>query len=125
VIPNMGSAELVLRHESVTTRIVSDLASPVRERRIELDFDGGHVIGHYPGSDDDHYAHLHIAGEGRPPTREVFPDDALTAYVGDTYRGFQRGEDFRSELAIGCQVVELIAEAKDMCLTGTEAASVG
>jgi predicted dehydrogenase len=124
VIPNMGSAELVLQHETATTRIVSDLVSPVRERRIELDFDGGHVIGHYPGSEDDHYAHLHVAAKGRPPTREVFPDDALTAYLCDTYRGFQQGEDFRTELAIGSQVVELLAEAKDLCLTGAEAAGV-
>ncbi|MET0132861.1 MAG: Gfo/Idh/MocA family oxidoreductase [Kibdelosporangium sp.] len=125
VIRNMGSAELVLQHDIATSRIVSDLASPIRERRIELDFDGGHVIGHYPGSEDDHYAHLHVAAEGRAPTREVFPDDALTAYVCDTYRGFQQGADFRTELALGCQVVELIAEAKDLCLTGAEAASVG
>ncbi|WNV88988.1 Gfo/Idh/MocA family oxidoreductase [Umezawaea sp. Da 62-37] len=125
VIPNMGSAELVLRHEAATSRIVSDLASPVRERRIELDFAGGHVIGHYPGSADDHYAQLHVAAEGGPASRDVFPDDALTAYMRDTYLGFQQGKDFRDELAIGCQVAELIAEAKDLCLTGTEAASVG
>ncbi|GAB3444332.1 Gfo/Idh/MocA family oxidoreductase [Actinophytocola sediminis] len=125
VIPNMGSAELVLHHATATSRIVSDLASPVRERRIELDFDRGHVIGHYPGSEDDHYAHLHVAVEGRPSTREVFPDDALTEYMADTYLGFQQGRDFRPELAIACQVVELLADAKDLCLTGTEAASVG
>ncbi|MBP2327158.1 putative dehydrogenase [Kibdelosporangium banguiense] len=124
VIPNMGSAELVLHHGTATSRIVSELVSPVRERRIELDFDRGHVIGHYPGSGDDHYAHLHVAADGRQATREIFPDDALTAYVRDTYRGFLRGEDFRTELAIGSQVVELIAEAKDLCLTGAEAARV-
>lgn len=125
VIPNMGSAELVLHHETAVSRIVSDLVSPIRERRIELGFDGGHVVGHYPGSGDDHYAQLHVAADGRPATREIFPDDALTAYVRDTYLGFQRGEDFRAELAIGGQVVELIAEAKDLCLTGAEAARVG
>jgi predicted dehydrogenase len=125
VIRNMGSAELLLNHGgAVTSRIVSDLSSPIRERRIELGFDNGQVIGHYPGSEDDHYAHLHIAADRRPLVHDVFPDDALSAYLINTYRGFMAGEDFRPELAIGCQVVELIAEAKDLCLTGAEAASV-
>jgi len=116
VVANMGKAELLLRHDSVTSRIISDLTSPVRERRIELSFDGGHVVGYYPIGEDELYAHLRVAVDGLPRTEEIFADDALSTYLLEAYLGFGEHADFRDELRLGGQVVELITAAKQLCL---------
>src|SRR4029079_6631807 len=43
-VPRMGSAHLVLRHAGgVRTEVLSDLTSPVRERRIALELTGGRL----------------------------------------------------------------------------------
>jgi predicted dehydrogenase len=127
VIPHMGRAELLIRHEpftgqAVTSSIVSDLTSPIRERRIRLEFEGGQVVAHYPNGEDDHYAHLRIGREGSPGTREIFPDDALSAYLVGAYRGFRDGADLDEELLVGHRTVELLADAKERSLSGAQAA---
>ncbi|QNP69353.1 hypothetical protein IAG44_07820 [Streptomyces roseirectus] len=113
VVPGMGRAELVLRHREATSRIVSDLTSPVRERRIRLGFTDGTAVAHYPGSEDDHYAQLRFSRTGRPETWEVFPDDALSAYFVDTYRALRDGTDLEPDLRLASRVVELLADAKE------------
>lgn len=121
VIPDMGGARLTLRHHNgVTTEIASDLTSPVRERRIGLRFDTGHVVGHYPISDVDHYATLTVhdgTGGGTPAPRLLF-DDALTSYVDGAYRDYAAGPDRsggpddRDDYAIARRVVQLLREAR-------------
>jgi predicted dehydrogenase len=116
VVPWMGNARLVLGHDAgPRTEIFSDLSSPVRERRIELEFTGGSAVGHYAGSEDDHYAQLQIARNGAITTH-VFPDDALSSFFVRVYRDFARGASFDEELGLATRVVELIGQAKSMSL---------
>lgn len=113
VVPRMGTAALTLLHEAgATTRIVSDLVSPVRERSIVLDFDAGQAIGHYPISGDDNYAHLRVVPIGLPEEHEVFQDDALDACLLDAYRGFAAHTDFTADFELQAQVVQLLESAK-------------
>ncbi|MFE6780235.1 hypothetical protein [Streptomyces sp. NPDC057702] len=113
VVPRMGSAELTLVHDAgTTTRIVSDLTSPVRERSITLDFDAGQVEGHYPLSGEDNYAHLRVRPTGRPETYELFPEDALDACLLATYRGFVEHTDLTADFELQAQVVRVLESAK-------------
>jgi predicted dehydrogenase len=116
VVPWMGSARMVLGHEGgVRTEIYSDLASPVRERRIELDFTLGSAVGHFPGSEDDHYAQLRIRGQREKVS--IFPDNALAAYFVRVYEDFAYDRYDPKEFLLGRRVVELIDEAKGRCLS--------
>ena len=119
LLPRLGSARLALRHHNgVRSEIHSDLTSPVRERRITLRFDRGTAVGHYPGSADDEYAQLRLTtGESGPSAApEVFPDDALTAFMLRSYAGFAAGSmagpAFRADLERQFRVVELLSRAK-------------
>lgn len=113
VVPRMGTAELTLAHDAgATTRIVSDLVSPVRERSMVLDFDAGRAIGHYPVSGEDNFAHLRVTPIGLPEEYEVFQDDALDACILDTYRGFAAHTDFTADFELQAQVVRLLESAK-------------
>ncbi|MBB5936977.1 oxidoreductase [Streptomyces zagrosensis] len=113
VVPRMGTAALTLAHdEGATTRIVTDLVSPVRERSIVLDFDAGQAVGHYPISGDDNYAQLRVTPIGLPEEHEVFQDDALDACLLRAYRGFAEHADFTSDFELQAQVVELLESAK-------------
>ncbi|MCT2589574.1 Gfo/Idh/MocA family oxidoreductase [Streptomyces sp. N2-109] len=114
VIPEMGRAELVLRHSGVTSRIISDLTAPLRERRIAMEFSGGHLVGHYPNTADDHYAQLRISRPGAPEEWEVFQDDALSAQLVQIYRDYQDGVEQSAELHLAARVVDLLADAKRM-----------
>ncbi|MGP4111165.1 hypothetical protein ACTWP5_09645 [Streptomyces sp. 4N509B] len=118
VVPAMGTAEAVLRHHpgrkpGATSHIVSDLTAPVRERRIDLQFDRGRVVGYYPHASDDHYAQLLTSPLDGPETREIFPDDALSAYLAQAYRDFLTDADLTPAFDLATRVVELLADAKD------------
>jgi predicted dehydrogenase len=116
VVPGMGSARLVLDHGAgPRTTIFSDLASPVRERRIELEFADGRAIGHFPGGEDDHFAHLTVArgaGMSTGVSADVFPDDALSTFFSRVYEEFTDGISFDEEFQLATRVVELLDEAK-------------
>jgi hypothetical protein len=118
VVPGMGGAELSLWHGAGTrTRIVSDLTSPVRERRIMLRFENGAATGHYPCGADDDYARLSVRSRDGEHT-EVFPDDALSAFVSQSYQRFQRDDVDKvlaDDFARNCRVVELLDDAKSRC----------
>jgi hypothetical protein len=118
VIPRMGTARLVLRHDAgARTEIFSDLVSPVLERRIELTFTDGRAVGHFPGSENDHYAHLRVEG-GRHPGASVFADDSLASFFRRVYEDFDRGVPSEAEFALACRVVELLGTAKSRCRSG-------
>jgi predicted dehydrogenase len=115
-VPRMGEARLALRHASgARTNLSSDLASPVRARRIRLHLAGAVVTGHYPLSADDHHAQLVVTAGGREH-REVFPDDALAAFFLAAYRHFH-GRPAADVTALDRHVetVRLLAEAKARC----------
>ena len=117
VAPRMGAGAMTLRHDSgVLSELRSDLTAPVRERSITLEFEHGRVTGHYPLSDDDDHAQLIV--DGAEP--EVFPDDALTAFMLRAYRDFAAGRT-AEHFGLHGDVVRLMTAAKRCGLpTGAE-----
>ncbi|WP_407564784.1 Gfo/Idh/MocA family protein [Streptomyces sp. 184] len=129
-VPGMGGAELTLRHGSgAVSQLECDLTSPRRERRVELAFESGRVVGHYPVSSEDHYAHLTVSPVGGTPAKSVFPDLALDACLLDTYRHFAGtgGDDaaLDAQLQRQMRVVRLLDAAKHMSGSRTESLDVG
>ncbi|MFJ5613388.1 Gfo/Idh/MocA family oxidoreductase [Streptomyces sp. NPDC093221] len=116
-LPRLGGAEVRLAHrDGVLADIRSDLTSPVRERRITLGFDGGTAVGHYPADAGDHYAQLRLTTPECPAgDREVFRDDALTAFMLRAYADFA-GDDgpCPTDFARQARVVGLLTDAKNL-----------
>ncbi|MGH3757028.1 oxidoreductase [Actinophytocola sp.] len=111
--PHMGGAEVRLRHATgVDTRLRSDLAAPVRERRVTLRFEQGTATGHYAiGADDDH-AQLAVS-TGGGFEHAVLPDDSLGTFLLDAYRGFAEPGDVRpADLELAAEVVRVLTAAK-------------
>ncbi|MEO5874858.1 MAG: oxidoreductase [Streptosporangiaceae bacterium] len=124
VVPGMGSARTVLEHDNgVCTEIFSDLVSPVRVRRVVLTFTEGTAIGFFPVSGDDNYAHLRIL-RGIRQGVSVFADDALSAFFVKVYTDYSQGVYRLEDFSLACRAVELIAAAKDQCLTQVKAEEV-
>ncbi|MGH3625323.1 MAG: oxidoreductase [Sciscionella sp.] len=112
VLPRLGGARLTLRHSGgVRTDIVSDLTSPVRERRITLDFEHATATGHYPLGDEDEYAQLSVTTEDNRE-HTVFRDDALTAFLLRSYARFHQGGGADDDFGLHCDVVRLLCAAK-------------
>jgi hypothetical protein len=108
----MGGARLVLTHDrGVRTEIRSDLASPLRERRITLEFERATVVGHYPA---DHAAQL-VTTVGLRATRSVFLDDALMTVILDAYHRLSGSGPCDQELALHGEVVRVLCDAKRLC----------
>lgn len=106
----LGGAWLSVRHDGgARTTIRSDLTSPVRRREVTLRLADTTVVGHYPVSADDHHAQLRV-GAGH---REVFEDDALSAFLLATYRYFAGVDPAPpGEFALHTAVVRLLAAAR-------------
>lgn len=117
IIPRSGGAWLSLQHDcGIRTEIISDLTSPVRQRRVVLQFDRGLAIGHYPGSQDDDHAQLRIMVGGESPSgvqpRSVFPDDALSTFLLRAYQRFSTSEVNEDDFALNAAGVRLLCAAK-------------
>ncbi|MBB4966108.1 Gfo/Idh/MocA family protein [Saccharothrix violaceirubra] len=116
VIPRMGGARIGLRHNSgVRTEISSDLTSPVRERRVTVEFEKGTAVGHFPVSDDDDHAQLTVTANGRRE-HSVLRDDALAEWMVQTYSRFHSPSDQHARhFSFATDVVQLLAVAKNIC----------
>ncbi|MEV5831224.1 oxidoreductase [Spirillospora sp. NPDC052242] len=124
-VPRLGRARLRLEHRSgVRTEIDSDLTSPVRERRITLEFDEGVLVGHYPCSDADHTAQLRTVRPGGEASWAAFDDDAFPAFLRTAYERFATGAP-HGTLPLQVDAVRLLAEAKRRCTAVPEVRGVG
>ncbi|MFF5455687.1 Gfo/Idh/MocA family oxidoreductase [Streptomyces sp. NPDC012950] len=115
VRPGLGSALLELRHANgVRSRLFSDLTAPARERRALFAFERGTAVAHFAPSDADDHVQLVVDGE-----REVFRDDALTAFLRRAYARFADvpAEDpsWAEDFALHADVVRLLDAAKRRC----------
>lgn len=120
-LPRLGRARMRLEHYSgVRTEIDSDLTSPVRERRITLQFERGTLTGHYPCSEADHTAQLRVSVPGGEETRSVFADDALPAFLRSAYRRFAHAHCSAGALPVQVDAVRLLNEAKELCAARRE-----
>lgn len=124
-IPRLGRARLRLEHfTGARTELDSDLTSPVRERRITLEFDRAVLVGHYPCSDADHTAQLRVIRADGDATRSVFTDDAFTAFLRGVYARYaaryaepppRLHSTMHRTLPVQVDTVRLLAEAKRLC----------
>lgn len=113
--PFLGGATLRLAHRGgVRGEIASDLGSPVRERRITLRFEHGTAVGHYPADASDDHAQLRVTEGGTTSPREVFRDDALTAFLLGAYAEFASGGPGPAAVERQARVVELLCDAKEL-----------
>jgi len=113
-LPGAGSARIALEHAvGVRTEIASDLGASVLRRRLVLTFTDGYATGHYPVAEDGGHAQLTIAAGAIRRHLEI-PDDALTAFLTRTYRGFAREQPTAAEFAMHTDVVRLLCQAKSM-----------
>jgi predicted dehydrogenase len=115
VVERMGGARVGLRHNSgLRTEISSDLTSPVRERRITIEFEKGSATGHFAVSDDDHHAQLTVTQEGHGE-HSVLHDDSLTAWMVQAYRNFHTsGANHARGFAFATEVVQMLSVAKNI-----------
>ncbi|GGU92778.1 hypothetical protein GCM10010182_05140 [Actinomadura cremea] len=116
-VPRLGGAHLRLTHRSgVRTEIDSDLTSPVRERRITLEFDDGVLVGHYPCSDADHTAQLRAVRPGGQASWTVLDDDALPTFLRKAYERYAAPAPIaHGTLPLQVDAVRLLTEAKRLC----------
>jgi hypothetical protein len=115
VVPRMGGAEIGLRHAGgVRSLIVSDLDSPIRQRRITCEFAHGTAVGHYAVSADDDHAQLTVTRDGRTE-HTVLRDDCLLAWMVQAYRSLRLGgEQPESAPTPGAEVVRILSVAKNI-----------
>jgi predicted dehydrogenase len=112
--PHLGRASVELKHRGgVSTVIDCDLTAPVRKRSIELTFERGTVLGHYPVGDDT-YAQLQVMPEDGPAReRELLLDDQLAKMMVDWYTHYaDLGPRPVSDLRFNVLVTDTIAAAK-------------
>ncbi|MEU5694079.1 Gfo/Idh/MocA family oxidoreductase [Actinosynnema sp. NPDC020468] len=116
VIPRMGGARVGLRHNSgVRTEIASDLTSPVRERRITMEFEKGTAVGHFAVSDDDDHSQLTVTRNGHRE-HSVLRDDSLTEWMVQAYGRFHATADQHARgFQFATDVVQLLSVAKNIC----------
>lgn len=113
--PRMGGASVGLRHNSgIHTEIRSDLTSPVRERRVTVDFETGTAVGHFAVSGDDHHSQLTLRSNGRSE-HVVLRDDAMTEWMFQAYRKFQVDGEQTQGFTFATEVVQLLSVAKNIC----------
>ncbi|MGF7047240.1 putative dehydrogenase [Paenibacillus sp. DS2015] len=118
VIPHMGMAKLTLQHDhGLVSRLSSNLATPVRKRRIQLNFDSHVIFGYYPSAQDDSHSWLEICdGYGHVLEEQILHDDPLSAVFIEYYRYFSgQGVKPVSDLDFNVQVVTMICQAKKQC----------
>lgn len=115
-LPRLGRARLRLDHYSgVRTQIDSDLTSPVRERRITLEFEAATLVGHYPCSAADSTAQLRAVTADGEGTWSAFADDALSAFFHGVYGRYAESPCSPRGLPIQVDAVRLLTEAKHLC----------
>lgn len=91
-VPDMGSAKLTLKSENgVLIELISNLESPIRERKIVLLFKNGEsIVGFFPISGDDQYSQIELYDTNRCLVyKDKFVDDPLTCCFEEYYDYFQ------------------------------------
>lgn len=127
VRPSMKSGYIVLESNNLQpVCLISDLTSPIRERRLSVKLSDGAVYhGYLPVSSDDSYSQFEVHDAcGRPSDLRPLEDDPLTNCLKAYYRYFSacaKGEapplPSGSSIPFNLRIVDLLEQAR------TEAAS--
>jgi len=114
----MGGASVHLNQGPTDSHFKSDLDSPIKERRIELQFeDGWRYVGWYPASAETDGLYLSkYHPSGHLWWRKTFSDDPLTSLILQAYQYFAGiGPQPASTLDLAVATANLISEAKCYC----------
>jgi predicted dehydrogenase len=110
----MGSADVWLRMGGVDVHLSSDLASPVRERWVEVTWaDGTRICGYLSGDASELWSQqTWRAADGSVRATRLIPDDTLGRLMLEAYAWFEgRGPRPASDLALHLVVCGLLDEA--------------
>lgn len=109
LLPGAGGVDVTLRQPNrVTTRLMSDLTSPVRLRRLRVTGTRGTLVAHFPISSEDHTGQLVLPGR----ERELIHDQPLTRFLEVAYGHFAgRDGPPPGDLATHVRVAEIVEEA--------------
>jgi predicted dehydrogenase len=115
----MGSATMLLEAETGYEALIeTHLVSPVRERRIAVEFeDGSRLVGHYPcGSPEIFSQVVRVPAGGVPGPPTLLEDDTVYRMISDAYAFFD-GEGPRpiSDTRLHYAVCALLSDAKASC----------
>lgn len=120
----MGGADISLASATgYSVRLLTDLISPLRERSIQITWEGGYrLAGFYPVDSSDLYSYLECSGpNGTTREQHILEDDTLLSFFSQAYRHFETDAMApRSGLELHSQVIELLLQAKERCLANTE-----
>ncbi|NUS45913.1 MAG: hypothetical protein HOQ24_19745 [Mycobacteriaceae bacterium] len=112
-VADMGGARLTLRHQAgATTDIFCDLAAPMAEQQVIVEFDKGSVQCNYPLGTEAGFAQMYWTTENGQTRRDIFADDPLRQGFLDAYRLFVTESWPQPSLRLHARVVELLADAK-------------
>lgn len=122
-LPRMGGAEVRMRHTSgAVTTLLTDLASPVRRRRLHISGTEGTLVADYPVSGDDDFGQVRIAGRS---THTVVADAPLTRFIEQAYAHFDgAGPAPQGDLALHLESMELLEAARAAAAAGIAPALV-
>jgi predicted dehydrogenase len=117
----MGSADMQLRVGTVDVHLSSDLASPVRERWVDITWaDGTRLRGYLSGDASELWSQqTWRAADGSVRARCIIPDDTLGRLMLEAYAWFEgRGPRPASDLALHVLVCRLLDEAASAARPG-------
>jgi predicted dehydrogenase len=120
-VATMGSADMWLRVGSVDVHLSSDLASPVRERWVDVTWaDGTGVRGYLSGDASELWSQLSWrAADGSVRASCLVTDDTLGRLMLEAYAWFEgRGPRPASDPALHLLVCRLLDEAESAARTG-------
>ncbi|WP_019392589.1 Gfo/Idh/MocA family protein [Priestia filamentosa] len=118
VFPHMGTASIDLLHSNgITSKLSSNLESPIRERCIRLYFRDYRIVGYYPCSQEDSYAWINIySSDNQLLDKKVMYDDPLPRNFSDYYEYFNNSRDKPiSDLDFNSRIVTALYKAKETC----------
>lgn len=124
-VPQMGGATMTIQHNSgVVTDIVTDLAAPMWDQRVVVEFENGTVECHYPLGAGDDYAQIFWRPARGNPRREIFLDESTYQAMLDVY-GLFIGESWpEPNVRLHARVVEMLADANTLCHRAVKGAPI-
>jgi predicted dehydrogenase len=122
-VPQMGGASMTIQHSGgVVTEIATDLAAPMWDQRVVVEFENGTVECHYPLGVGDDYAQIFWRPARGNPRREIFVDDSTHQAMLDIYGLFVSESWPEPNLRLHARVVEMLADAKTLCQRAVQGA---
>ncbi len=112
----MGGADVTLQFEnSCVAQLSSNLVSPIRERRVEIEFDNGYkLVGYYPSDSNSLYSfYYEYSSTGKIAYQSIIPDDTLTEFFIQAYKYFYfNGTKPASDFNFHLLVSDLLIQAR-------------